>query len=1303
MKPLLFLACLLPTLLLPRAVAAPVAPDIYAPDNIMAWCIVPFDAKHRGPEERAQMLETLEIHRLAYDWRAEQIPTFDAEVEAMKKHHVELTAWWFPTTLDADAKTILSVIERHKIHPQLWVMGSGEMLQPGQANDVRVVAEAARLKPIAEAADKLGCQVALYNHGGWFGEPENQLDVISRLETEGVKNVGIVYNFHHGHEHLPRFGELVRKMKPHLLAVNLNGMVRDGDKSNAKILPLGTGDQELEMLRVLQASGWRGPVGVIDHKPETDSEVTLRENLVGLKWLRAELAQPGSGSVKPAAAAITGGKFGPGKIGNAMDAGTGGLVLPGNVAYRKRPLIISAWTKLRTATAFNILVASDAKNSAEHWELYSNVKTGEFCVFQPGRGGNFASGVNITDDQWHQVSAVLEESRVRLYVDGKLAKEFPAQPLQGKPQPGGFAIGQLVEGGIGCDGWIDDVHVWQGHDPAASNQEIGAWPLETAPPSAPAPVAFFPDAVPLRPTEHPFHKERVNRDRMYDFYAKQALRFGTMLPQPELVASFPGLDSGRYGHWGNQNEEVWRDTSWNNMDAGGLQSGIISIGGKNVPRGVCVQLGAQRELAACFNTDTLTWEGVWSGGRLLHFDSFRWGMLAALVPDGKLETMPESAPAAKGSFTYHGFYRHGGKVIFAFAKDGQEWLETAWSEQGKFQRQRELAGGKLAELTKGGPAQWPEVLESKGSVGTGQPYAVDTLTFPKSPWKSLWHLGGHDFLPNGDAVVCTFEGEVWVVSGIDQTLENLRWRRFASGLSQPLGLKVVDGKIYVLGRDQLTRLNDLNNDGEADFYEAFSRAYETPVGGHDYLTGLETDAQGRFYFASGKLGINRIAADGKSTEVLATGFRNPNGLAVGPNGEVIAGVQEGDWTAASWLTELQQGGHYRHGGPRPGPLGDLPPTLFFPRGVENSCGGQVFVDSANFGLPQGSLVHLSWGYGTAFVILRETIEGQVQGCAMPLPVEFRSGAHRGRFRKHDGQLYVTGITGWGTYTPDTGCFQRMRYSVEPVQTLKAVQTHENGVLLEFFSPLEATAAEVKAYFAQQWNYLIGPAYGSDEYSVRWPQQPGHDVLAIRSAHLLADGKSLFLEIPQLQPCHQLHLHAALPQLVSQDFYLTLHKLGPAFTKFPGYQAIAKTTTGQSAGLVLDVEPSPFEQGAAGRAMKIQIAAGLQFAQRELRAKAGERISLTLENGDLMPHNWVLGKPGTLEKISDDADRNLANPKALSQSYVPQIPEVLASTRLTNPDTSTTIHFTLPAEKGDYPYLCTFPGHTKIMRGVLHVE
>jgi hypothetical protein len=276
---------------------------IFAKENLVAWCIVPFDAKKRGPKERAQMLDRLGIKRLAYDYRAEHIPTFDAEVEAMKRHGIEFTAWWFPTSLNKEAKTILAVIEKHKIRPQLWVMGGGGVPKDDAEQKALVEREAARIRPIAEAADRLGCKVALYNHGGWFGEPENQIEIIQRLERDGIGNVGIVYNFHHGHEHIDRFPALWRKMQPHLLTVNLNGMIRGGDKQGKKILNLTEGDEELAMLRVIEESGWRGPVGIINHRTELDAEVALQANLRGLESLQKQLDRPGSNQAKPAAAA----------------------------------------------------------------------------------------------------------------------------------------------------------------------------------------------------------------------------------------------------------------------------------------------------------------------------------------------------------------------------------------------------------------------------------------------------------------------------------------------------------------------------------------------------------------------------------------------------------------------------------------------------------------------------------------------------------------------------------------------------------------------------------------------------------------------------------------------------------------------------------------------------------------------------------------------------------------------------------------------------------------------------------------
>ena len=262
--------------------------QLFARSNLVAWCIVPFDAKKRGPEERAAMMERLGFKMFAYDYRAEHIPTFDAEVEALKRHHVQLLAWWFPTVMNAEAQRILDVLKRHQIRAQLWVTGGGAPTKTPEEQQARLAAEANRIRSIADAAGKIRCSVALYNHGAWFGQPENQIAIIEKLHADGMTNLSIVYNLHHGHEHLDRFPVLLQKMKPYLVALNLNGMVRDGETSARKILPLGQGDLDLQLLKTIRDSGWRGPIGILNHTEE-DAEARLLDNLDGLNWLVPQL------------------------------------------------------------------------------------------------------------------------------------------------------------------------------------------------------------------------------------------------------------------------------------------------------------------------------------------------------------------------------------------------------------------------------------------------------------------------------------------------------------------------------------------------------------------------------------------------------------------------------------------------------------------------------------------------------------------------------------------------------------------------------------------------------------------------------------------------------------------------------------------------------------------------------------------------------------------------------------------------------------------------------------------------------
>jgi sugar phosphate isomerase/epimerase len=265
--------------------------------NLAAWCIVPYDAKKRGSEERAAMLEKIGVRKFVYDWRTEHKSEWDEELSALKRHHIELLCWWFPTSLDADAKAALELFKRHGVKPQLWVSGGGGPVQVKDAADqkARIAGEVGRLTPIALAAREAGCTVGLYNHGGWFGEPENVLAIIEALKAQGITNVGIVYNMHHGHAHLARLERVLARTLPHLLCLNLNGMDIEGDSKGRKILPLGAGTEDLRVVRTLRDSGYRGPIGILNHTGE-DAEARLLDNIDGLNWIVSRLNGKPSGA-----------------------------------------------------------------------------------------------------------------------------------------------------------------------------------------------------------------------------------------------------------------------------------------------------------------------------------------------------------------------------------------------------------------------------------------------------------------------------------------------------------------------------------------------------------------------------------------------------------------------------------------------------------------------------------------------------------------------------------------------------------------------------------------------------------------------------------------------------------------------------------------------------------------------------------------------------------------------------------------------------------------------------------------------
>ena len=569
-------------------------------------------------------------------------------------------------------------------------------------------------------------------------------------------------------------------------------------------------------------------------------------------------------------------------------------------------------------------------------------------------------------------------------------------------------------------------------------------------------------------------------------------------------------------------------------------------------------------------------------------------------------------------------------------------------------------------------------------------------------------IGGHDFFSNGDAAVCTMMGDVWIVSGLDEKLEKVTWKRFATGLNQALGLWIDQDEVYVVGRDRITHLEDVNKDGTADFYNNFCGTYHASSGGHDFTVGLQRDDNGYFYFAATG-DVVRVAPDGSSSEVIANGLRNPNGIGVSGSGIVTTSTNQGDWTPASMVFEVQEGDFYGRRAKKDGqPI--APAMCYIPRGLDNSSGGQIFVESDSWGKLNDQLLHFSFGYGSWMMILRDVEEGKrTQGAVVPFKGDFESGAHRARFNPKDGHLYVTGADGWGNYAITDGSFDRIRYVGSKKAKPIAWKAHRNGILVKFDKALDAASIDPKSFFAQIWNYEYAESYGSMEYSLKQPAMAGHDRVPVQSVHLLEDGRSLFVEMPEVQTAMQMHVFGRLKTSEGADFnldlYPTLLRLAPDYKEFAGYQPSPDKPTEISLRVRWPVpfKPKHPNTGPKGRSLTIEAISGLQYDAKELRGKAGERVTLHFKNTDSIPHNWVLVKNGAFERVGQASNLMMADPKVADKHYIPESEDVLHYTPMLYHNQRYQLSFNLPNEPGVYPYMCTFPGHWMVMKGNLVVE
>jgi hypothetical protein len=255
-------------------------------DKIYAWCIVPYDSVKRSPEDRITMLKRLGINKYAYDWREEHLATMAEELTLARQNDVEIISVWMwiddnwdsVDKLNRSNEKVFDVVKEVNYKGQVWVSFN--------ANFFDGLSDSEAVKKGAEMIEYLSQRLISWLQSSVVqsqtGLTQNQLKIIAALPEE---DLGLIYNFHHAHKQIDDFPKMVDIMLPHLWSVNLNGLKKEGPK----ILAIGKGDYEKEMIMTLLKEGYKGDFGILGHVEDADVKAILQANLNGLKFMKTIL------------------------------------------------------------------------------------------------------------------------------------------------------------------------------------------------------------------------------------------------------------------------------------------------------------------------------------------------------------------------------------------------------------------------------------------------------------------------------------------------------------------------------------------------------------------------------------------------------------------------------------------------------------------------------------------------------------------------------------------------------------------------------------------------------------------------------------------------------------------------------------------------------------------------------------------------------------------------------------------------------------------------------------------------------
>jgi len=425
----------------------------------------------------------------------------------------------------------------------------------------------------------------------------------------------------------------------------------------------------------------------------------------------------------------------------------------------------------------------------------------------------------------------------------------------------------------------------------------------------------------------------------------------------------------------------------------------------------------------------------------------------------------------------------------------------------------------------------------------GDKYALDgvhpsfnmTQARPKGFNKKI---GGMDFLPNGKLIVSCWdaEGGVYVIDNVDSGDENLiTAKKIAQGLAEPLGVKVVDGRIFVMQKQEITELIDNNSDEIIDEYRTLCDSWGVSSNFHEFGFGLE-EKDGYLYanlatgIQPGGAGVTsqhmnrgnciKVSIQDGSIEFVANGLRTPNGIGLGYNDDLYIADNQGDWLPSSKILHVSKGAFF---GSRAvdfegtANLEEKKPVVWLPQDeIGNSPSTPSYL---NVGPYKNQMIHGEVTHGGIKRVYVEEVEGQYQGAVFRFTQGLEGGINRITWGP-DGALYAGGIGNPGNWQ-HTGTkwygLQRLEYNKKPTFEMLSVNAKSNGIEITFTEPLkEGEGWQKKDYEIKQWYYLPTKDYGGPKLDER--------DLNIRTVTVSKDRTKVFLELGGMKEDHVVYVH-----------------------------------------------------------------------------------------------------------------------------------------------------------------------------------